>query len=230
MITSILIDSREPENIQQLDFGVPVVVTKLDAGDCIISCKDGSILVIERKTPTDLLGSVRDGRLFSQCFKMRQISDWCYLVIVGELWRTRENKVKVDGHRETRWNYDSVQGSLLTVQETGVNVVYTADYKPAIERLAKRNREDLKIRPRRQSVPMTPDEALLAALPNIGPILAQQILAKCGNAAHALDWLTNMWAGYETKVPGIGSNQKAEIHSLFGLKDREYLTVNLWED
>lgn len=231
MITSILIDNREPQEIQDLKFAdAPTVVTQLQAGDAVLNTKSGHILAIERKTPSDLLGSIQDRRLFHQCAAMREISDWCYLVIVGRLDVVQGNQTRTDGYRVTNWNWDSVQGALLSVQESGIGVVQTLDYKEALIRLSKRNRDDVKIMPRRLSEPLESDAALLAALPGIGPTRALALLAKCGTAASALDFLTNVSGGYDLKVSGIGPSQKEAIHSLFGLGDREYLTINLWED
>jgi len=230
MIISALIDNREPAEIQSLKFGnVPAVVMQLQAGDAIIGTKDGCNLVIERKTPSDLLGSIQDRRLFHQCAAMREISDWCYLVIVGRMNVVGDNQTRVDGYRVTNWNWDSVQGALLSVQESGVGVVQTLDYKDALVRLSKRSRDDVKIMPRRLSEPLDPDAALLAGLPGIGPTRALELLAKFTDAANVVKWLTNLNYDYHTKVRGIGPNQKKAIHSLFGLEDYEYLEVKEWE-
>lgn len=228
MLTSALIDSREPPDIQSLDLGVPTVVTALDAGDLVATCTDGSTLFVERKTPGDLLGSIADGRLFAQCHAMRELGEFCYLVIVGRMDMVKDNKVRVDGYRITNWNWDSVQGALLTIQELGVGVVYATDYRDAVMRLSKRDRDDVTIHPRRKSEPMTEDAALLASLPDIGAITAQKILGN-GPAGWALSWLTNLWDD-SLKVPGVGHNQKAQTRRILGLKDRQYLAINLWED
>jgi ERCC4-type nuclease len=217
VITSVLIDSREPQEIQDLKFGdVPTVVTQLQVGDAIIGTKDGCTLAIERKTPGDLLGSIKDRRLFHQCAAMREVSDWCYLVIVGRMSVVKDNQVRTD--------------ALLSVQESGVGVVQTLDYKAALVRLSKRSRDDVKIMPRRLSEPLEPDAAFLAGLPSVRATRAMDLLAKCGSAASALDWLSNIHDDYGIRIKGIGSNQKSVIHSLLGLKEKEYLTINLWED
>ena len=233
MLVSVLIDSREPPDIKQLDFGVPTIVTALDAGDVIATCNDDHTLVIERKTPSDLLGSIKDGRLFQQCHKMRALSEFCYLAIIGRMDMVKENKVRVDGYRITGWNWDSVQGALLTIQEIGIGIVYGSDFKSCIERLARRERDGVTIHPRRQSEPMTPDEAFLASLPGIGAMKAKEILGH-GPACWALDWLTDIPGDLRSdtlKIPGIGWKKKVAIRDVLGLsgEKREYLTVNIWE-
>ena len=76
-IASVIIDSREPDWVQRLDFGVPAAVTALDAGDLWVATTDAQTLIIERKTPTDLLNTIKADRLFQQVIGMRQRSQWC---------------------------------------------------------------------------------------------------------------------------------------------------------
>jgi hypothetical protein len=58
VITAALVDSREPQWMQSLTFGgVPTVVTLLDSGDVWAVTDDGHTLMIERKTPSDLLNT-----------------------------------------------------------------------------------------------------------------------------------------------------------------------------
>jgi ERCC4-type nuclease len=229
MITSILINSDEPKDIQEINFGVPSVVTSLNA-DAVVGCKDGATLAIERKTPSDLLGSIRDGRLFNQCHALREISEWSYLVIHGRMTWVDDGKVRTDGYRVTNWDWHSLFGSLLTVQEMGVGVFHATDYAEAIRILASRDRSDITIHPRRASEPMSKDEAFLASLPGIGAMRAKEALATFGTAAHFLDWCTNIWDDYGMKLRGVGRNQKVKIRSVLGLTDRNYLTQNPWED
>lgn len=230
MLTSVLIDSREPEEIKKLDFGVPSIIMALDAGDAIATCGDGNTLVIERKTPGDLLGSIKDGRLFRQCHKMRELSEFCYLVVVGKLYWTADNKVQV-GPRKTRWNWDSVQGALLTVQEMGVGIVYGADFKTCVERLARRDRDGLTIHQRRQSEPMTPNEAFLASLPGLGAVKAKKLLGY-GPACWGLHWLTDNrpeHAEHNGGIAGVSQNQKDRIRNVLGLGEQEFMSVRVWE-
>ena len=228
---SVLIDSREPPEIQAMNFGVPTIVTTLDAGDVMVTCDDSRALVIERKTPSDLLGSIKDGRLFQQCHKMLGLSEFCYLAIIGEMDMVKGGKVRVNGRRVTGWDWVAVQGALLDVQEMGICIVYDSDFKGCIERLSRRDRGNIAVHPRRQSEPMTPDEAFLASLPDVGPVTAKRLLSN-GPACFALHWLTNIWDDTGIKIPGIGYSQKVNIRSILGLKGegREYLTVNLWEN
>lgn len=231
MLTGAFIDSREPEHIQKLKFGgVPCVVTALDCGDLWASCSDGELLVIERKTTADLLASISDGRIFQQALKMRERSPWAYVVVTGYLQPTHDGKTFVQG-KATGWNWDAVQGALLDIQETGVQVLYIEHdngFEAAVCRLAKRSRAGRVLnntaRPARV---MTAGETLLTGLPGIGLERAQDLLSGFdGNPAQALAWLT--WEGTFGEVAGIGNGIKAGVRRALGLKPHESLTV--WSD
>ncbi len=230
MITATMIDSREPAFIQDLQFsGVPKVVTVLDAGDLWASCADGELLVIERKTPMDLLGSIKDGRLFQQCATMRQRSVWAYLVVTGVL--LNNDDVVIAENRRTGWRWPDVQGALLSVQEAGVAVVYChddRDYEECVLRLSRRERcKEKVLNPRSDSRVMSPAEQLLCALPGVGMERAQALLAEFdGCAARALSWLTWLHPRPAYDISGIGVGTKAGVRKALGLADGE--EIDLW--
>jgi ERCC4-type nuclease len=230
MLTGAFVDSREPEHIQRLTFGgVPTVVTALECGDLWASCADGELLVIERKTTSDLLGSISDGRVFQQALKMRERSRWAYLVVTGYLQPTHDGKTFVAG-KATGWDWNAVQGALLDVQETGVQIVYCEHdngYEATVQRLAKRSRAGRVLnntaRPARI---MTAGETILTALPGIGLERAQDVLAHFERPSQALAWLT--WTDTVLEVAGIGNGIKANVRRALGLGDGESLTI--WSD
>lgn len=220
-------DSREPTSIQNLQFGgIPKSVITLDAGDLWVSTSDGELLVIERKTPSDLLGSIKDGRLFQQCAAMRERSKWCYLFVTGVLAHTLDGHVITD-NRTTGWRYGDVQGALLTVQEMGVSLVHCesdSHYEEAVIRLARRERSAEKaIVPRTQARILSAQEQVLISLPGIGLERAGLLLGEHGSAGYALAWLT--WLGSVTQTAGIGDGTKNQVRRALGLTDNEWLTV-----
>lgn len=230
MLTGAFIDSREPEHIQRLTFGgVPTVVTALDAGDLWASCADGELLVIERKTTSDLLGSISDGRLFQQAHKMRERSQWSYLVVTGYLQPTHDGKTFVAG-KATGWDWNSVQGALLDVQETGVQIVYCEHdngYEATVQRLAKRSRGGrVLMNTARPARVMTAGETILTGLPGIGLERAQMILEEFQTPAQAITWLT--WPDTVVEIAGIGNGIKGNVRRALGLGDGESLTI--WSD
>lgn len=226
-LTGVMIDNREPAHIQALKFGgVPKVNLALECGDLWVATDDGSMLIIERKTPSDLLESIKDGRLFQQVAAMRNRSKWSYVMITGALAHTLDGKVVTD-NRSTGWRWDDVAGALVTVQELGVVVVVCQSdqhYEEAVLRLARRDRDEEKaIAPRVQPHVLTDQEKVLTSLPGIGLERAGLLLGQFGDASHSLAWLT--WLDSFDEVAGIGNGTKNNVRRAMGLKPEEWLTV-----
>jgi len=220
-ITAAIIDSREPAWVQALTFGGAMVAhSQLDAGDVLVTCDDGTLLAVERKTPDDLLNSLRDNRLWAQLAGMRQVTPWAYLMITGDLRCSADGKVITDS-RGTGWNWASVQGALLQAQEMGVFVYVCSgddDYEAAVLRLAARSHKpELVIPPAREPIPMSTAERILLALPGLGPERAQALLEYCGTPAWALMCLTDL--SFNDEVPGIGIGIKRAVRRALGLDD-----------
>jgi ERCC4-type nuclease len=227
-LTAAMIDNREPAHITSLKFGgVPVAVTMLDCGDAWASTDDGQMLIIERKTPSDLLGSIKDGRLFQQVAAMRERSKWSYLCVTGALAHTLDGHVITD-NRTTGWKYDDVVGALITVQEMGVSLISCQSdqhYEEAIIRLSRRDRKAVKaVEPRTQARVLTQQEQVLTSLPGIGIERAGLLLGEHGSAAYSIAWLTWMDT-FAEELSGIGNGTKATVRKALGLKAEEWLAV-----
>ena len=227
MLTAVMVDSREPESITNIDFGVPKVITPLDAGDLWASCADGETLLIERKTPNDLLASIHDSRLFNQAARMRKQSKWAYVVITGTLTPLHDGLTGVNG-RATGWKWAAVQGALLSIQEYGVNIVFAQHdnhYRQTVEMLANRSRDtDRVLSPVNDVRMMTPGEVMLTSLPGIGLERAQAVLEEFdGHPGYALAYLT--WMDTMHKVAGVGDGIKAGVRKALSLQADEELCV-----
>lgn len=226
-IVSVVIDSREPESIKRLTFGCGAAICSLlDAGDLLAVCDDGTMIAIERKTPDDLLNSIRDNRIWAQLAGIRQVTKWAYLLITGELHRAVDGHVCTDG-RSTGWTWASLQGALLQAQEMGVFVTYAAndgDYEAAVLRLAVRShRDNILVSPARAPRVLNEAEQIICSLPGIGPEKVIPILDYAGTPAWALSWLTMLES--QERVPGIGNGTKRTIRKALGLADDEELSV-----
>lgn len=225
-IVSALIDSREPQWAKLLKFGgASVSVTTLDAGDLWLACSDGALLAVERKTDTDFLHTLKDDRLFPQVTRLRAVTPWAYLVISGDLRPGPNGKCLTEG-RETGWNWASIQGALLDVQELGVHVLFITsdyDYETAVTRLANRDRGAKPIAPPRDPLLVGEAETILATFPGVGPERVKALLDHCGTAAYALDWLTD--GDYKAAVPGIGEGTKRRVRRALGLTEGNVLAV-----
>lgn len=230
-ITAAIIDSREPEWVKRLTFGGAMVAcSQLDAGDLLATCDDGTLLAIERKTPDDLLNSIREDRVWSQLTGIRALTPWAYLMITGELRRGDDGHVWADG-RPTGWQWAAIQGALLQAQEMGVFVVYAAsseDYEAAILRLAARShRAEMLVPPAREPRILSDAERVLCSLPGIGMEKVQPILEYTGSPAWALMFLSQVEC--EERIPGIGPGTKRAIRKVLGLEDDQELAVIMAE-
>ncbi|MEL7626956.1 MAG: ERCC4 domain-containing protein [Anaerolineaceae bacterium] len=227
-LTAVMIDSREPQWIKSLSFGgCPVVVTALDAGDFWVSTDDNQILVIERKTPEDFLGTLGQGRLFVQGNVLQQernAGKWAYLLITGGISSNAEGYVVVD-KRETKWRWTDIQGALLSMQELGVFVHFCngdGDLEAAIIRLANRDRRpEMKVLPARVGSHLSMQERALCALPGIGEEIVGRLLAFCGSAGAAIAVCTELQSSI--KIPGIGPGMKNNIRYALGLNEGQEL-------
>lgn len=240
---AIITDSREPLWVQSLKFGgIPVSVMTLETGDIQVVCSDGAILNIERKTTSDLLESLKDDRLFSQCARLGQsrideqvsmsgkMTTWPYILITGVITCSPAGKVIIPERGETDFLYSSIQGALLSIQEIGVMVTFATgdqDLEAAVLRLAARKRDDLFLLPPRIPTIVGPGAAFLASLPGIGIERTMNLMAWSANRpAHVLSALTDL----DLEVPGIGQATKRKIRAVLGLKDGEILVSPMFDE
>jgi len=221
-LNAVILDTREPESITKLTFDVPTSTQALPCGDAWLSTDTG-IVIVERKTASDLLGSIMDGRLFDQASRMVKASPWSY-VVVTSIPIVRSGYVWTSG-RITKWKWASVMGALLTVQEMGVGVMFLyapTQYKAALVRLANRNRDDVRPHHKREAVMAAPGELILSSLPGISEVRAQALLDHCGSAAWALMYLSGDKGG---EVPGVGPATREAARKALGLDEGLMLSV-----
>lgn len=214
MLTAIMIDTNEIATapwINKLTFGgVPKMPANLEYGDLLATTETGDMVVVERKTPSDLLNSIKDNHIFAQAAGMRALSPWCYLVITGVPAATLSGNV-IANERVTGWHWNAVQGALLDIQEMGVRIVYCLDeneYEATVIRLCNRERSKERIiEPTALPRVLSPGEVLLTSLPGIGLERAQRLLREFdNNPAKAIAWLTRKKS--PVNVPGISDGTK----------------------
>lgn len=230
MITSIIIDSREPEWVKALYFyGAKKVILEMEFGDIWATCDDGQTLVIERKEPEDFIGSMTSNRLIRQINGLAQLRTggiWPYLMIMGEILPGPNGKTYVNG-KTRNVNYAAVQGELLSIQELGVyvyNALSSRDLEEAVLRLSNRSRTPLMTIPpvKRQGTTLSRPADFISGLPGIGASMADAIVLNTGTAARALEYLTT-----RREIPNvqIGARRRERIRACLGLKDNEILRV-----
>lgn len=228
-ILSVITDVYEPAWAKTLKFGgVPVVVQALEVGDYWVATDDAKILIIERKTPDDFIGSIMDQRIFHQVAHMQALRAegyWPYVIITGPIQRNPDGTVFTTLERKFSWN--AVQGAKLSIQEMGVPIIECAsdnDFEDAVMRLAERTRtETVTIQPVRRPVFLGGEATLLCGLPGIGIETVGKILDYCGSAAYALSELSHLES--KLKIPGIGPGMKNNIRWALGLKEDDVLVV-----
>lgn len=238
-ITALMIDSREPDNIKNMKFpNIPTTVTMLDTGDILAVTDDGHTLIIERKTPDDFLNTLKDERLFPQLARMTEarnaqqaaglpVTTWPYLVITDMFGVDHKTGKVITSRGVTGWSFAAVMGTILSIQEIGVFVIFAAgdaDYQDCIIRLGKRNRtNEMKLLPPRPANIFGPKAAFLASLPGIGIDRVQAILEwSDDNIAHALSGLTDL----DIKGPaGVGRQTRLKIKEVLGLEENQSLEV-----
>ena len=107
----IIIDSNQesmtPELKLYVEKEIPVLVSPLDTGDMMFVGKmNGEPVKIGmeiKKTPSDLMGSLRDGRLMTQLPRLTEEFDMSYLLFVGENIKVDFNEGKVQERFHQSW-------------------------------------------------------------------------------------------------------------------------------
>lgn len=154
--------------------GFDVEIRRLDVCDYVVSDRCG----VERKDVSDFLGSMKDGRLFSQARDMAEAYEKPILILEGRMSRA---------FKRSRMRPSSVYGALASLSlELGVSVIPTEDPESTsvlLHRLAYREQvaEDRPVQLRSVRRDMPPQQQqlfLLSGLPQIGVTLAEELLSR----------------------------------------------------
>ena len=172
---TILVDveeDRSPVPGQLEALGAPVELVRLPVGDYRVA----EDTAIERKTVRDLHASLVSGRLWSQLFALRRSTPRPYLMVEGP---------DLDAGRVSK---RGVRGALLSVAESGVTVVRSADPEDTalwVLMLARRSEKaEISRHRRRGRRPMVASPSgVLATVPGVSPVLANRLLARFGSIA-----------------------------------------------
>ncbi len=219
VVVMIFVDDREPENIVEIlrRKGVIVKRKRLEVGDYLVKHGNHEV-VVERKTASDFLNSIADGRIFTQCQRMSSKYPISFLFVVGDL----------DGEMEMRgFRRDAVVAALTSIaikNEYGqvIPLIFfdNEDFCTALKTLDRRMREgEFRILPRlRRDVikrnASATQVAMLTAIPGIGEEKAKRILKRFGSVQN----VANAGVRELMKVSGIGEKQAKEIYNFFRTK------------
>jgi len=158
--------------------------------------------IVERKTTSDLAGSVMSGRIFSQLSKLKEHKS---ILLVEGCWRDVYSNINKKALIAT------VASALIRY---GVSVVFCCDPQQTAMFLSSLESEGEKGEPEEffhVTRARTPKE-LLMALPLVGPKMADKILEKFSSPLEFFN-NSNKW----TEIPGFGKKMKEKIERVLGL-------------
>lgn len=176
---SVLVDTRE--HVQEVvksikEAGCSLVKVKLEVGDYVA----GEFL-FERKSTSDFVNSIIDGRLFTQASLLVKSGLRPAVIVEGDLWDELS-------HREIHQN--AVLGAQLALLAMGVGLIYSegpAQTGSLICLAAKRGERRVRVPTVRKTENIREAQiAFLSALPGIGPKRAEELLKKYGTPLNAI--------------------------------------------
>jgi Fanconi anemia group M protein len=221
----VFVDSREMSTIALLKKVSECEVVRLPVGDLLVAGDTGA-LVVERKTVSDFVGSIRSNRLWDQLLRLMKAEEILgyevkrrLLVIHGGFWEYT-NVSPVDEQRF----WSSVFGALLEVLFVYDTPFVVCENNYAFEVflriLLNREREGKhdvlpKARWYRKPVSRLPvkdvKRYLLDAIPMIGEVHAKNLLDHYGSIADIAKSTKNELK----RVNGIGEKRAQKIYEIF---------------
>ncbi len=206
--------SRVPSILSSM--GVTVIYKMLDVGDYVVSERVG----IERKSATDFVKSIVDGRLFDQARRLCDAFEKPVIIIEGSLSRA----LKSFNVRRS-----AVQGAYLALGlDMGIVVVFTRSEEESaeiIKRIAVREQEKrggfraISVRKPRISTVEEWQLHILQCFPHIGPKMARRILEVFGS----IQRFCNASPGELARIEGLGEKRASEIVQILRAVYREHL-------
>lgn len=172
----VFVDHREKSGSvvrELLDLGCEIKLDTFVSGDFILSSRTG----VEYKTKQDFVNSIIDGRLLEQLRNLKTNFERPLILIEGE----------EDIYSIRNIHPNAIRGMLATIAVSyGIPIIQTKDRKESsslIYIIAKREQEELspEFSPHAEKKSMSlieHQEYIISSLPNVGPILAKQLLKK----------------------------------------------------
>lgn len=222
----IVVDTREyskqRQYIEELrKKGLKIAVMKLNVGDYyLLAPEDRNPILVERKSITDFLNSIRDNRIWEQTLLLRKAADEenavPIIILEGSLSIIR---------KFTKWNITAV---LRIIDELlisyNVRILPVPNREATFQWLAAKARSlgstDKKrvFRLRVEKKPMTLNERILYVAESImGPTIARRLLRHFKTLRN----IANADISELIKVEGIGEKRAKEIYAIFN---------SIWEE
>jgi Fanconi anemia group M protein len=207
----IVADSREPDSVCDCleALGAEIEVRQLEVGDYILSDR----LVAERKTRADFESSIVDGRLFSQAASLCEACPRVAIVVEG------------DAPDEGRLGRSALLGAYAALMaDFGCALFFTRSPSATAEMLyALAHHEQVaKSRPtpvyakRKARSDSERKRAVVEALPNVGPTLAEALLKY-------FDTVENVMSAPESELEQVGKIGKKKASGIRKLLSTRYM-------
>ena len=212
----IYVDSREqnPAIANKLSsLGCDVRVKMLDVGDYVLS----DAVVVERKTLSDFLQSIIDGRLFEQLVNMKTNYEKPLLLVEGDLSR-------IYSIRNIHKN--SIIGALTSAAlNYQVPIMFAGNARETVDflhNIAKREQlgkqKDIRLRIGRKKMTLAEQQRFIVeSLPFVGSKMAKALLKEFGSVRE----IANAYSKDLQKVENLGLKKAKHIKKVFREKYKE---------
>ncbi|MBO8182447.1 MAG: DNA repair protein [Archaeoglobus sp.] len=207
----IFVDDREPERIFEMlkSIGVNAIRKRLELADYLIAHQSYAVAV-ERKSASDYISSIADGRFFNQLHDLSKSYELSFLCVIG----------RPDFSRISR---EAFVGSFLSIALKSkrriipIQLENERDFCLMLKSLDRQlRRGDLRTAPRLRKADVDDSVAMLTAIPGIGIEKARRLLEKLGS----IQRVVNASIPELMRVEGIGEKQARRIYDFVrGRKD-----------
>ena len=202
---SIIVDNRETQSavVRELALkGIEVILKTLPVADYVISDKVG----VERKTDTDFVDSLKDGRLFNELYNLSQNFTIPILILEG-------NPTNQSGYTKP-----AILGALASiVVNMRISVLYTdsaantADLLVAlVKKVYQEKKSTGKVYTKKTTTEAEAQEQIISGIPGINLYRAQELLTAFSNVENVF----NADEDDLEKVSGIGKKTAKRIREI----------------
>jgi len=214
----IVVDERERKSgIPDLlkGIGINLEMKTLPVGDYIVAPET----VVERKTISDLVSSIFDGRLFDQCNRLKENFQFPIILIEGDV-------AEIEKLVENPFVFYGAVSSIVT--NFKIPIISTPNASHTAKLLVSMcSRKDLPNGPFIKKIRKSNDLqrqqlSVLCSLPGIGEKTARRILEKFGTPLKAF----NVSITELSKISGLGEARAKKIKKMLETKSKFFKKIN----
>ena len=214
----IVVDERERKSgIPDLlkGIGINLEMKTLPVGDYIVAPET----VVERKTVSDLVSSIFDGRLFDQCNRLKENFQFPIILIEGDV-------AEIEKLVENSFVFYGAVSSIVT--NFKIPIISTPNASHTAKLLVSMcSRKDLPNGPFIKKIRKSNDLqrqqlSVLCSLPGIGEKTARRILEKFGTPLKAF----NVSITELSKISGLGEARAKKIKKMLETKSKFFKKIN----